>query len=94
MNLMRQVLKIRNICVWLGIDDASTEGTYTYSSDRTLIDPGIKSVIYRANGCAQTGLRNYNPGSKDCDYVYLCKGRGQTYTHVATGGGINIACEV
>ena len=92
LDLMHQVLKRRAIksnCIWLGIDDASTEGTYTYSSDKTLVDPGVNSVIQRANSCDQTGSDGY----KDCDYVYTCKGGG-TYTIDAAYSGFSIACEV
>ena len=60
----------QNYCFWLGIDNASTEGTYTYSSDGTLIDPGVKSVIARANGCDQTGL------SKECRDAEFCPSMG------------------
>ena len=95
MDLMYQALKRRGTnCIWLGIDDASTEGTYTYSSDRTLVVPSVKSVFVTANSCKQTGLSNIVlPGSKDCDHVYFCTSTGKTYTQMATF--INfIVCEV
>ena len=97
MDLMKQALKRRSMnCIWLGIDDASTEGTYTYSSDRTLVDPGVKSVFHQANRCDQPGLKEYGSGggSRDCDYIYFCT-NGITYTYVSDNGGFDaIACEV
>ena len=97
MDLMYQALKRRGTnCIWLGIDDASTEGTYTYSSDRTLIAPGVKSVIHRANSCDQTGLSKVygsSDSSKDCDHVYFCTYYGNSYTAWLTSTK-NIVCEV
>ena len=80
-------------CFWIGIDDATNEGTITYTSDGTSLEPSIQAKLQAENYCNQAGIPRGRKGSQDCDYFYTC---AKTVISIVTTNGSwkQVVCEM